>query len=133
MNRSARILAVVAALFAGALVVHPLSAQALGPVESPWVECDSEARLDDLHQYDGNALDLKGCQENCRSIYGFGLYFGGGGGDGRNVGYAVCIQDCNTRYWKAWDKDMRDLGKDTGKGKGKGKGESKDDGDGDES
>ncbi len=113
MNPTARTSVFLAALFFSALALYPLPAPALELAAGPCLECGPAAQFNDLHQYDGDPLDLQGCQQNCRSIYGVDLYgFGGGGGDGRNVGYAVCIQKCNARYWKAWDKEMKDLGKD---------------------
>ena len=62
------------------------------------------------------AFDKESCEQDCRSRFGIDLYFGGGGGWGsRNPGYyayAQCIQDCNTRFWKDFDRRTRDLERD---------------------
>jgi len=103
----------VAALFVSVLAWCPLSAQALDLFGGLGLECDPMGPLTDLHQYDGGPLDLDGCQKYCRSIYGVDPYWWSNRGwdRGRGVGYGVCIQNCNTRYWKAWDKEMEDLKK----------------------
>jgi hypothetical protein len=63
-----------------------------------------------LHQ--GGDFDRESCEQNCRSLYGVDPYFRGGryGGDrGRYYVYAQCVQDSNTRFWKEFDRKMRDL------------------------
>jgi hypothetical protein len=113
MNRPALASVIVAALVVGALAWYPLPAGALEIFGGHGLECDPSGPLTDLHQYDGGPLDLDGCQQYCRSIYGVDPYWWSNRGwdRARGVGYGVCIQDCNTRYWKAWDRDMKDLGK----------------------
>ncbi|MBI5249553.1 MAG: hypothetical protein HY912_08665 [Desulfomonile tiedjei] len=63
-----------------------------------------------LNQYDGN-FDKESCEQNCRSLYGASPYYmGGGGGDrGRYYVYAQCVQDCNTQFWKEFDRNTRSL------------------------
>lgn len=99
-------------LLSGLALVY---AQAWEPVTAPEeTRCPTDADAT-LNQFGGNPLDLEGCQQYCRSIYGVDPYWygswGGGGGRGRGIGYAVCIQDCNREYWKAWDQGMERLGK----------------------
>lgn len=103
----------VAAMVVAALVWFPVEAQALDIFDGRGLECDPAGAIVDLYQYDGGPLDLQGCQQYCRSIYGVDPYWWSNQGwdQGRGVGYANCIQDCNTRYWKAWNKEMKDLGK----------------------
>ncbi len=115
MNRPALISIIVAALFVGVLAWYPASA--LEIFGAAGGRCDPTGPFADLQQYGGHPLDLDGCQQYCRSIYGVDPYaetywWGDGSWDrARGVGYGVCIQDCNTRYWKAWDRNMKNLGK----------------------
>jgi predicted lipoprotein with Yx(FWY)xxD motif len=66
-----------------------------------------------LNQYDGN-FDKESCEQNCRSLYGVDPYWRGGrtGDRGRYYVYAQCVQDCNTRFWKEFDRKTRDLDDD---------------------
>ena len=114
MNRLAIPIVIVAAAVVGALAWYPMSSQALEVFGVPGLECDLEGQSADMHQYDGGPLDLQGCQQYCRSTYGVDPYWWSkrrGWHRGYGVGYATCIQDCNNRYWKAWDRNMEDLGK----------------------
>lgn len=65
-----------------------------------------------LNQYDGN-FDKETCEQNCRSLYGVTPYHRRGGGHGDNRGryyvYAQCIQDCNTKFWKEFDRRTLEL------------------------
>ena len=57
------------------------------------------------------AFDREGCESDCKSRFGFELYAGSGQG-GRNpmyYAYAACIQECNQRFWKDFDRRTRDL------------------------
>lgn len=97
-------------LLSGFALVYAQAWEAVKAPEETRCPADAEAML---NQYDGSPLDLQGCQQYCRSIYGVDPYWFGswGRGLGRGTGYAVCIQDCNREYWKAWDKGMEKLGK----------------------
>jgi hypothetical protein len=61
------------------------------------------------------AFDRESCEQECRSRFGvdpYELQFSGGWGRGGRPGYYVyanCIQECNTRFWKEFDRTMRDL------------------------
>ena len=95
------------ALSAG--LVHGLAAQASGPSEVLPQDRGLPEEQACLQQYGGDPLDLQDCQQYCRSTYGVDPYFFWGrgfGGSRYNTGYAICIQKCNQRYWKAWDKWM---------------------------
>ncbi len=58
-------------------------------------------------------FDLEGCEQDCRSKFGVDPYFfGGGGGMDTSVWrlFTICIQDCNRKYWKDYDRRMKKLG-----------------------
>ncbi len=63
-------------------------------------------------------FNLSACQQDCRSRYGVDPYADeegmspyrrGGSGGGMYELYAQCIQDCNERFWRDYDRKMRDL------------------------
>ncbi len=65
-----------------------------------------------------NPADLSSCEQDCRSRFGLDIYSdteaepqfrGGGGGTGTYYAYAQCIQNCNTAFWKDFDRKSRDL------------------------
>lgn len=60
-----------------------------------------------------NSFDLQTCQRDCAIDHGVEPWFRGGGGDARWYMYTSCVQDCNRKFWKEYDKEMRDLEKDT--------------------
>ena len=62
--------------------------------------------------------DLATCEQTCRSRFGVDPYsdtgaepqwFRGRGGTGLYYAYAQCIADCNTVFWKDFDRKARDL------------------------
>lgn len=66
----------------------------------------------------GEGFDLEECEQECRSWFGIDPYgsvepnFRGGGGYGPPGGYyayASCIQDCNRKYWKLFEKETERL------------------------
>lgn len=121
MTRTIVIPAIIVAVFICAGTLHPLSAEAPGLPASMALEAEQTQPCNDLHQgeYDGDPLDLQGCQQYCGSIFGVELYRGGGGGSwGSGIAYATCIQDCNRKYWKAWDKEVKGEGKKSNGKKG---------------
>lgn len=65
-----------------------------------------------LAQY---GFDREACEQDCRSRYGVDPYelqqWSRPGRPGYWA-YASCIQQCNTRYWKEFDRRMRDLERD---------------------
>jgi len=60
-----------------------------------------------------NPIDLQWCQRQCASDYGVEPYFRGGDGTARWYMYTSCIQDCNRKFWKEYDREMRDLERST--------------------
>jgi hypothetical protein len=62
--------------------------------------------------------DLSGCEQDCRSRFGYDMYAdpqwrrGPGGRGGSYYAYAACIAECNRKYWKAFDKEMEGLGRE---------------------
>lgn len=58
-------------------------------------------------------FDLEACQQDCRSKFGVDPYFfGGGSGMDTSVWhlFTICIQDCNSAFWKDYDRRMKKLG-----------------------
>jgi hypothetical protein len=61
------------------------------------------------------SFDRESCEQDCRSRFGVDLYelhrggFRGGPGSGGYYQYASCIQSCNTRFWRDFDRNTRDL------------------------
>ncbi len=60
----------------------------------------------------GEGFDLQDCEQYCRSWFNVDPYGavtpqrGGWGGSGRGYyAYASCIQECNRKYWKNFDKE----------------------------
>lgn len=53
--------------------------------------------------------DLGGCQQECRSKYGIDPYRFGGGSSSIWHLYAICIQECNLKFWKEYDKRIKEL------------------------
>lgn len=112
------LIALTAGVLAVALVVA-LSAHARGPSEALPHDRVIPGPPQSTHKdygysgYDGDPLDLQGCQQHCRSIFGVDPYFSGKRSFGKryNTGYAICIQECNSKYWDAWDAHMEGLDK----------------------
>lgn len=59
----------------------------------------------------GEGFDKEGCEADCRSQFGYDLYGRGfrGGSRPGYYAYAQCIQACNTRFWKDFDRRSREL------------------------
>ncbi|MBM3303211.1 MAG: hypothetical protein FJY85_25105 [Deltaproteobacteria bacterium] len=88
------------------------------PLVEDGPECGAIESGSALHEYSGDPLNREGCQQYCRSMHGVDPYalqwrhrrtFSGGLG----YSYAICLQDCDRRFWKAWDEKMDKLGKDS--------------------
>ena len=61
--------------------------------------------------YDG--FDRESCERDCQERYGVEPYRRGMNRQRNDYYvYARCIQDCNTRFWKEYDRRMRELEKD---------------------
>ena len=61
----------------------------------------------------GTGPDLAACEQECRSRYGIDFYSQSdatlhwrGGDRGMYYAYAQCIQRCNDKFWKEFDKEM---------------------------
>jgi hypothetical protein len=62
----------------------------------------------------GEGFDREGCEADCRAQFGVDLYarsFRGGSRPGYYA-YAQCIQNCETRFWKDFDRRSRQLEKE---------------------
>jgi hypothetical protein len=77
--------------------------------------------------YGDDPGDLGGCEQDCRSRFGYDYYSdtdrdnytelqrfrgGGGAGSGTYYAYAQCIADCNSAFWKDFDRKSKDLEKE---------------------
>ncbi len=68
----------------------------------------------ELFSLQSDDKDLNACQQDCRSRFGFDVYTNPQwrGGPSHNTpywAYANCIQECNRRFWKAFDNEMKEL------------------------
>jgi len=106
MNRFSLVLiGVIVAALAGLALYNTAYSEILLPDNQTGVS---------LIQSDGN-FDRESCEQNCRSLYGVDPYFRGGGGfgdRGRFYVYAQCVDSCNNKFWKEFDRRTRDLQKD---------------------
>ncbi|MCX5860579.1 MAG: hypothetical protein NTW27_00420 [Deltaproteobacteria bacterium] len=57
----------------------------------------------------GDDFSLGACQQECRSKFGIDPYWRGGGDSSVWRLYAICIQDCNIKFWKEYDRRMDEL------------------------
>ncbi len=57
--------------------------------------------------YDDDPANLDWCQRECKDKFGVWI----GRGTDTYYAYAQCIQNCNTAFWKDFDRKTRDLGK----------------------
>jgi hypothetical protein len=57
-----------------------------------------------------DTFDRETCERDCRERYGLEPYRRGRGGPRDDYYlYARCIQDCETKFWKEYDRRMREL------------------------
>lgn len=77
----------------------------LGDKESVWDSSDDGL----FRPAFGDEFDLGACQQECRSKYGVDPYWGHGGGTSMWRLYAICIQDCNSKFWKEYDRRIQKL------------------------
>jgi hypothetical protein len=113
MNRFA--LAVISAaiffLFCG--VLYPATAHS--PEELPLAAIHNsspDSNMEIILQNEG--FDRERCEIGCRSYFGIPPYgreqwAGGGSGGSRYLIIANCIEQCNKRFWKEFDQQMRRL------------------------
>jgi hypothetical protein len=115
MNRLALAVASVTIFFLFCGVLYPAPAHTPEEVPSAAVRSSSPgSNIEVILNDDG--FNRENCEIRCRSIYGIPPYgeeqwSGGGGGMGgsRYLIIAHCIEQCNKRFWKEFDKKMRDL------------------------
>jgi hypothetical protein len=107
-------------------MIYPVSAQLTEFV--PGQLCGSNDFGIRLLQYGDESSNRELCLQDCRSRYGGDLYSnsveqgaelqrrgGFGGGMGTNPGYyqyAQCVNSCENRFWREFDRRMRDLEKE---------------------
>jgi hypothetical protein len=59
-----------------------------------------------------DSFDRESCERDCQERYGVEPYRRGINRQRNDYYvYARCIQDCNTRFWKEYDRNMRELEK----------------------
>ncbi|MCL5126701.1 MAG: hypothetical protein M1511_19855 [Deltaproteobacteria bacterium] len=51
------------------------------------------------------------CLSRCNEPTGDLMSWGGGGDDSILQLRAICVQKCENNYWKQWDKEMNNIGK----------------------
>jgi hypothetical protein len=56
-------------------------------------------------------FDLAACEQECRIRYGYELFRGRypGPGGGSYWVYTRCLQNCNRRFWKEFDRETDDM------------------------
>jgi hypothetical protein len=122
MNASGLILTFAVALVLIPAVPALVPAQPTESLAPP--SCDLIATTRLLF-YGDDPSDLNGCQQDCRSRFGYDFYSdsgsdsdndfqlqrfrGGGAGTGTYYAYAQCIADCNNAFWKDFDRKSRDM------------------------
>ncbi|MGA8830996.1 MAG: hypothetical protein ACLQT6_15040 [Desulfomonilaceae bacterium] len=52
------------------------------------------------------------CLSRCNNPSGSDMYFYGGGGDSLWQLRAMCVNNCEKRFWKKWEKEMDETGHD---------------------
>ena len=70
---------------------------------------DVLAEASSIEALETDDYDLGGCQQECRSRYGIDPYRFGGGSSYIWHLYAICIQECNLKFWKEYDKRIKEL------------------------
>lgn len=111
-------------------MIYPVSAQLTEFI--PGQLCGSNDFGIRLLQYGDESSNRELCLQDCRSRFGGSLYsnsveqgieqrvelqsrggFGGGGGyQPGYYQYAQCVNSCENRFWREFDRRMRDLGKE---------------------
>ena len=70
--------------------------------------------VDTARSYESVEQDRALCLRDCREKFGYLPYWGGGGRGGVNEGnwrlYFKCIDDCEKKFWKEWQKEHDELG-----------------------
>jgi hypothetical protein len=110
MNRIPLVLIGAVVLAIAMSQFYPASAQPPGFVAAALNESGHGGMR--LVQYgSGEGFDKEGCEMDCRSQFGYELYGRGfrGGSRPGYYAYAQCVQTCNTRFWKDFDRRSREL------------------------
>ena len=50
------------------------------------------------------------CVQGCQAKSGFGEYWAGVGNNTQSL--QICMDNCERRFWKKWQKEMDNIGKD---------------------
>ncbi len=106
--RTSGLIVTLAALFVLIPAVPGLApAQPVESLASPHCEAIGSPRL---LFYGDDPANLDNCQRDCRG--GPGWLGGDAGYSGSYYAYAQCIADCNTAFWKDFDRKSRDMERD---------------------
>lgn len=116
MKTSSLVLTLAAVFVMIPAVPGVVPAQPTEGLASPPCEAVATTRL---LFYGDDPSDLQDCERDCRDRFGLEPYsdtgtdlqfFGSGGrGSGTYYAYAQCIQECNSAFWKDFDRKSRDL------------------------
>jgi hypothetical protein len=115
MKQSTLAMATVAVFLLLGGLLYP--APAHSPEEMPSAaQCGaSQISYMGIGQHD-QGLDLESCETNCRSYFGIPPYLreqqAGGAASGSNSRYLIiahCMEQCQKRFWKEFDKRMNEL------------------------
>ncbi len=97
-------------IMAAILLIFSGLAYCLG--EDPIVRAESESG-NYTDRVAPTGFDRESCERDCQERYGVGPYRGGTNHQRNDYYlYARCIEDCNSRFWKEYDRHMRDLEKE---------------------
>lgn len=58
---------------------------------------------------DGAVNDRYWCLWECRERYGLSPLFRGGGSSEVWRLYAICVADCEKKFWKEWEKELEKI------------------------
>ncbi len=117
MKQSALASASVSVFLLFGALLYPAPAHSPGGVTSAEIHHPSVASNMEAVRHD-SGFDLQACETNCRSYFGIPPYIeeqqagGGGGGSGSYSRYLIianCIEQCQKRFWKEFDKSMKEL------------------------
>jgi hypothetical protein len=117
MKRSALVLASVTVFLMLGGFLYPAPAHSPGGAPAPATSNSYPTSNIEIVPHEGG-FDLQSCETNCRSYYGIPPYLkeqgagGGGASSDSNSRYLIiahCIEQCQKRFWKEFDKNMKDL------------------------
>lgn len=57
----------------------------------------------------GQEFDRQLCERDCRSRFGYELYFWSGSGPSSYWAFANCMAECDRKFWKQFDQDRQKL------------------------